>query len=130
MPLQLEIVTPEKMVLSKEVDTVNAPGLQGAFGVLPGHIPFFTALKVGSLHYEAEGKTEYVFVSGGFAEVSDNKVSILAEVAEKSADIDRERAKKSLERAKERMENQEKYDTARLKASLSRALGRLQCCDR
>jgi len=85
--LLLEIVTPDRKVLSQDVDYVGAPGALGEFGVLPNHIPFLSALGIGNLYYKDSGKTHYVFVSGGFAEVSPDKVTILAEAAEKAANV-------------------------------------------
>lgn len=128
--LQLEIVTPDKVVLSEQVDYVGAPGYEGEFGVLPNHIPFLSALAIGSLYYKANGKTSYAFVSGGFAEVSDNKVTILAESAERAEDIDIERARKAQERAEERLKAQrDKVDATRAEAALQRALARLRVRD-
>ncbi|TVM17588.1 F0F1 ATP synthase subunit epsilon [Oceanidesulfovibrio indonesiensis] len=125
--LQLEIVTPDKLVLSEAVDYVGAPGQQGEFGVLPNHIPFLSALSVGNLYYKKDGKTSYVFVAGGFADVTSNKVTILAEAAEKAEEIDIERARKAKERAEARMakaEDQVAY--ARAQAALQRALIRMR----
>ena len=90
--LQLEIVTPDKVVVSQTVDYVGVPGIEGEFGVLPHHIALLSALAIGDLYFRVDGKTEHVFVSGGFAEVSDNKLSILAESAERGEDIDTARA--------------------------------------
>ena len=125
--LLLEIVTPDKLVLSQDVDYVGAPGLLGEFGVMANHIPFLSALGIGSLMYKIGGKANYVFVSGGFAEVSGNKVTVLAEVAERPEDIDVERAKKAQERAKQRLERErEKVDFARAQAAMQRALYRMK----
>lgn len=79
--LRLEIVTPDRVVLGTDVDYVGAPGVDGEFGVLAGHIPLITALNIGSLYYRIDGKTYWVFVAGGFVEVADNKVTVLAESA-------------------------------------------------
>jgi F-type H+-transporting ATPase subunit epsilon len=125
--LLLEIVTPDKLVLSQDVDYVGAPGLLGEFGVMANHIPFLSALGIGSLMYKLGGKANYVFVSGGFAEVSGNKVTILAEVAERPEDIDVERAKKAQDRAKQRLERErEKVDFARAQAAIQRAMYRMK----
>ena len=94
--LQLEIVTPDKVVVSQTVDYVGVPGIEGEFGVLPHHIALLSALAIGDLYFRVDGKTEHVFVSGGFAEVSDNKLSILAESAERGANAARERAEARL----------------------------------
>ena len=124
--LQLEIVTPDHLVLSKEVDYVGAPGLEGEFGVLPGHVPFISALAVGCLYYKAAGKTRYVFVAGGFTEVSDNKVTVLAECAEEAELIDFERAQQALQRANERIARKEHdINLVRAEAALRRATNRL-----
>jgi F-type H+-transporting ATPase subunit epsilon len=125
--LLLEIVTPDKLVLSQDVDYVGAPGLLGEFGVMANHIPFLSALGIGSLMYKSGGKANYVFVSGGFAEVSGNKVTVLAEVAERPEDIDVERARKAQERAKQRLERErEKVDFARAHAAMQRSIYRMK----
>lgn len=124
--LQLDIVTPDQLVLSKEVEYVGAPGLEGEFGVLPGHIPFISALSIGGLHYKANGKTHYVFVSGGFAEVSNDKITILAESAEQADTIDFARAETARKRAEERLvKREENINITRATAALTRATVRL-----
>lgn len=126
--INLEIVTPDRKVLSQPVDYVGAPGIEGEFGIMANHVPFLSALGIGNLYYKENGKYFYVFVAGGFAEVSNNKVTVLAEVAEKAAEIDVERARRSHERAEERMRQQkEKLDFARAQAALQRSLARMRC---
>nr|WP_321260486.1 F0F1 ATP synthase subunit epsilon [uncultured Pseudodesulfovibrio sp.] len=126
--LKLEIVTPDRKVLSEDVDYVGAPGIMGEFGILPNHVPFLSALGIGNLHYNQDGKAHYVFVSGGFAEVSHNKVTILAEVAEKATEIDTDRAKLAKERAEERATAaKEKIDAIRNQTALKRAIMRINC---
>ena len=126
--ITLEIVTPDKMVLKEDVEYVGAPGINGEFGVLPNHIPFLSALVIGSLYYKLNGKKYYVFVAGGFAEVSPAKVTILAEVAEKADDIDLERARIAQDRAEKRAaQQQEKLDHAAAQAALARAFHRMKC---
>nr|WP_321513078.1 F0F1 ATP synthase subunit epsilon [uncultured Pseudodesulfovibrio sp.] len=126
--LKLEIVTPDRKVLSEDVDYVGAPGIMGEFGILPNHVPFLSALGIGNLHYNQDGKAHYVFVSGGFAEVSSNKVTILAEVAEKATEIDTERAQKAKERAEARAAaTKEKLDAIRNQTALKRAIMRISC---
>jgi F-type H+-transporting ATPase subunit epsilon len=88
----LEIVTPEKVVVTAEVDEVVLPGIEGEFGVLPGHIPFLTALKVGELVYRTKESAEHLAVSWGYVEVTANSVKVLAETAEKATEIDLSRA--------------------------------------
>jgi F-type H+-transporting ATPase subunit epsilon len=128
--LLLEIVTPDRKVLSEPVDYVGAPGVVGEFGVLPNHIPFLSALGIGNLYYKVGGKSHYVFVAGGFAEVGADKVTVLAEVAEKATEIDAERAQKAKERAEVRLaQQQDKLDYARAQAALRRALARIGARD-
>ncbi len=128
--IKLEVVTPEKSVVSEEVKTVIAPGSLGEFGVLIGHTPFLSTLKVGSLRYMDANNTEkYIFISGGFAEALPDKVTVLAESAERRRDIDIQRAKTSLERAQKRLaevSKKEDLDFMRAKAALERALHRLK----
>jgi F-type H+-transporting ATPase subunit epsilon len=129
--LRLEIVTPDKVVLEADVDYVGASGVDGAFGVLPGHIPLLSALAVGELYYRQGDSTHWVFVGGGFSEVSDGKVTVLAESAEMSSDIDAERARRALERARKRLDgNEPDTDHARAAAALHRALHRLHAAGR
>ena len=125
--LRLIIVTPDKTVLDTEADFVSVPGIEGVFGVLPGHIPFLSALGIGCLHYTLTGETHYVSLSGGFAEVLNNTVRILSDSSERAEDIDRERAEKSKERAMQRLHQaQEKsVNLLRAEASLHRAISRL-----
>ncbi|GAB6059617.1 F0F1 ATP synthase subunit epsilon [Desulfonatronum parangueonense] len=125
--IHLEIVTPDRKLLSEDVEFVGAPGYNGEFGVLPDHAPFLSALGVGSLHYNKDGRTYWIFLSGGFAEVSGNKMSVLAEVAERAEEIDAERARKAKERAEKRMiEQKAQIDFARTQAALQRALARMK----
>lgn len=127
--LYLEVVTPEKILVKRTVEMVVAPGAEGEFGVLEGHIPFLSALNPGELRYMAEGKTERFAVMAGFAEVLDNKVSVLVDAAEKAVEIDVERARRALERARERLEKQRgapDVDFIRAEAALRRALIRLK----
>ena len=129
--LRLEIVTPDKVVLEANVDYVGAPGVDGEFGVLPGHIPLLAALSIGELYYKQGAETHWAFVAGGFAEVSDNKVSILAEAAELSSDIDVDRAQQALERARlEAKPGKADVDLIRATAALQRAVGRIHVASR
>jgi len=128
--LRLEIVSPDKKVLSEDVDEVVAPGSEGQFGVLPGHLAFLTTLDVGELAYRKGGTTTYVFVNEGYAEVSDDKVTILAESAERAEEIDVARAEAAKGRAEDRLSRApaevETIDTARAEAALKRAIWRIQ----
>ncbi len=126
--IKLEVVTPEKYVVDEEVDIVVAPGVVGEFGVLIGHTPFLTTLKTGTVRYtDANGKERFVFVSGGFAEALPDKVTVLADSAERRRDIDVARAKAAQQRAMDRLaqEKAEDIDFLRAKLALERAISRL-----
>jgi F-type H+-transporting ATPase subunit epsilon len=97
--LTLEVVTPERVVISEEVDEVVLPGLEGEFGILPGHIPFLTALKIGAMYYKKGEVSEYLALSWGYVEVASDRVMVLAETAEKATEIDLKRADDSREAA-------------------------------
>ncbi|MDM8521982.1 F0F1 ATP synthase subunit epsilon [Desulfococcaceae bacterium HSG8] len=131
--IRLEIVTPEKSVVSEDVQIVMAPGTLGEFGVLVGHTPFLTTLKVGSIRYkDAEGKDRSVFVSEGFAEALPDKVTVLAESAERRRDIDVDRARSALERAQKLLaaeDKKEEVDFARAKSALARAMQRVKAAE-
>jgi F-type H+-transporting ATPase subunit epsilon len=100
----LEVVTPEKLLLSQQVDEVIAPGSEGEFGVLPGHCHFLSTLKIGELRYRVDQETHSMAVLWGFAEVTPTKVTIMAEVAEKAEDIDVERAAEKVAEAERRLQ--------------------------
>jgi F-type H+-transporting ATPase subunit epsilon len=102
--IQLEVVTPEHLLLSKQVDEVIAPGSDGEFGVLPGHAAFLTTLKIGELQYKIDNAWHYMSVLWGYAEVNPSKVTILAEVAEKAEDINVERAAQKVAEAEQRLQ--------------------------
>jgi F-type H+-transporting ATPase subunit epsilon len=128
--IKLEVVTPEKAVVDEDVQMVIAPGALGEFGVLSGHTTFLTTLKVGIIRYtDADGKEQYVFVSGGFTEALPDKVTVLAESAERQQDIDLARAKDALQRAEKRLaedRSKEEFDFGRANAALERALQRIK----
>ena len=128
--LKLEIVTPYGLILSEDVDEVSCTGSEGDFGVLPGHVSFFTTLKIGMLAYKKGSATKYVFVNWGYAEVGPEEVMILADSAEKSEDIDLERAKAAIKRAEERLKKVEEFDFARSTSSLERAVARVQVAEK
>ncbi|MFP4572881.1 MAG: F0F1 ATP synthase subunit epsilon [Desulfobacterales bacterium] len=129
--IKLEIVTPEKYVISESAQIVMAPGTLGEFGVLAGHTPFLTSLEIGKVRYrDAGGSDKVVFVSGGFAEALPDRVTILAESAELKQDIDYERAKAAYERAQKRLEERkENLDHTRAQAALHRALTRMRIAE-
>jgi F-type H+-transporting ATPase subunit epsilon len=125
---QLEIVTPERRVYSGAAERFQGPGTEGSFGVLARHAPFLTSLKTGQLAFlDAKGKERRMAASGGFVEVGDNQVTVLAETAEFAEDIDVARARAARSRAQERLEKKEEgIDLARAQAALARALNRLK----
>jgi F-type H+-transporting ATPase subunit epsilon len=100
----LEVVTPEKLLLSQDVDMVIAPGSEGEFGVLPGHCHFLSTLRIGELRYQTGEIWHYMSVLWGFAEVTPSKVTVMAEVAEKAEDIDVGRAQQAVEKAEQRLQ--------------------------
>jgi F-type H+-transporting ATPase subunit epsilon len=124
----LEIVTPERQVLSRQVESVTLPGVQGELCVLPMHIPLLTSLQVGSLSYRLDGKRHYAYVGGGFVEVTHDRVLVLAEVAELPEEIDIARAMRAGERARVRLESQrqEEFDFQRAQAALHRSISRIK----
>ena len=130
--LTLEITTPMRMVVTELVDEVVAPGSEGYFGVLPGHAPFLTTLGVGVVTYRIGRDEHHLAVSGGFAEVRNDKVIILADSAERPEEIDRARAEQARERAERRLSgrSQEEINYARCQIALARALTRLQVASR
>jgi len=127
--LHLEIVTPTKITVSRDVDMVVAPGSLGEFGILEGHVPFLSGIMPGELRYTVDGKMEYLSVTSGFAEVSDDNVSILVDAAETASDVDLERAKKAMERATERLSkarSAEDIDFIRAEIAMKRAITRIK----
>lgn len=130
--VKLEVVTPEKYVISEDTQIIMAPGSLGEFGVLRGHTPFLTSLKTGRLHYkDASGKERELFVSGGFAEALPDRVTVLAEAAETRSEIDVDRAKAALERAQKRLEQEKAEDInyERARSSMYRALERIKLAE-
>lgn len=126
--LQLEIVTPDRQVAREVVSGVSIPGKNGYLGILPGHSPLLSELKVGELSYTREGVARYLAVSWGFAEVLPDRVIILAGTAERAEEIDVERAEQARQRAEERLKKltDPEIDMERARAALDRALTRLQ----
>ena len=126
--LQLEVVTPERRVLAEAVDMVTVPGLGGELGILPGHTPLISQLQTGVLSYANGGKTSQLHVSGGFLEVRDDHVSVLAEVAERPEEIDAQRARLAREQIEKQLSawngSEEDFEIARDK--LERSAVRLQ----
>ncbi len=131
--LFLEIVTPERVQVSQEVDMVVAPGTEGEFGVLPGHVLFLSGIVPGELRYTSGSQRESMAVTTGFAEVSNDKVSVLVDAAEKAGDIDVDRARNAMERAKERLAKEraaQDIDFLRAENALKRAIARLKVAEK
>ena len=126
--LQLEVVTPERRVLAEPVESVTVPGAGGELGILPGHTPLISQLKTGVLTYTREGKTSQLHVSGGFVEVRDDRVSVLAEIAERPEEIDASQARSIRERVEKQLSawtgTEEELEQARV--DLERAQVRVQ----
>ena len=127
MPIHLEIVTAERVVLSDDVDQVNVPTKDGRVGILPRHAPLLTILDIGELTIIKDGATTPFAVSGGFMEVLPNRVTILADTAERADEIDEARAEEARRRAEEQIaQRQSNQDIALAEAELRRALIRLK----
>ena len=128
--IALEVVTPTGAVVNENVDIVNAPGYGGDFGVLANHAPFLSTIKIGILSYETGKKRASLMISGGFCEVSNNKITFLVESAEFGSQIDVERAMKAKERAEKRLTKAQSHDESvnvmRAEAALQRSLVRLK----
>jgi F-type H+-transporting ATPase subunit epsilon len=129
--MRLEIITAEREVYADDVDVVVAPGIEGQLGILPHHAPLMTALQPGELMIRQNGEEIYLAVTGGFMEVLGNKVTILADAAERSEEIDEARAREAMERARERLERREAdLELEQALASLRRAQVRLNVVSR
>ena len=126
--LQLEVVTPERRLLDESVNAVTVPGRGGEIGILPGHAPLISELRTGVLSYNEDGTTFQLHVSGGFVEVNNDRVSVLAEIAERPEEIDAARARLSRERTEKQLTawsgSEEDFEKAR--AKLERSMVRLQ----
>jgi F-type H+-transporting ATPase subunit epsilon len=128
---QLEIVTPEKMVVKDVAEEMQIPGKNGYLGILPGHAPLITELAVGEISYRNDGYTRHLAVAWGFAEVLPDRVTILAETAERPEEIDMKRALEAKQRAEERLKNSKtEVDYTRAQDSLDRADTRLQVAEK
>lgn len=128
--IRLEVVTPTGAIVNEDVDIVNAPGYGGDFGILANHAPFLSTIKIGTMTYEKGKERKSLMISGGFSEVSNNKVTFLVESAEFGDNIDVDRAMKARERAEKRLAQGVQHDEAlnvlRAEASLQRAVARLK----
>ena len=128
-PFQLEIVTPTKLLDEGQVEYVRCPGLDGSFGVMAFHREAIIALGVGEIKVTQNGKDHFLATSGGFAEITREKVELLLETYERTEEIDTSRAENALQRAEERIKARE-TDTIRNQAALERAANRLRVSKR
>ena len=127
--LELDVVTPERRVLQESVDMVTVPGFGGELGVLPGHTPLISRLQTGVLSYVADGQTTQLLISGGFVEVNQDRVSVLADVAERPEEIDVAKARQVKDQVEKKLNSWteatgEEFETAR--TELERSLVRIQ----
>jgi F-type H+-transporting ATPase subunit epsilon len=129
--LHLEIVTPDRAVVAEDVDEIQVPGAEGHFGILPGHTPLLASLQVGELWYRAGDDTHHMAIAFGFVEVRLDRVTILANGAEKAIDIDISRAEAAKVRAEERLSSATAdMDIERARISLLRSIARLRVAAR
>ena len=127
----LEIVTPDRALVREEVDEIQLPGSEGYLGVLPGHTPLLTTLKVGELWYRAGAEKHYLATAGGFAEILPDRVTVLAQIAERAQDIDTTRAEAAKRRAEERLSKAAPgIDFERARIAMMKSLIRLQVASR
>jgi len=128
---QFEIVTPTRTLDKGQVNYVRCPGMDGSFGVMANHLEGIIALSIGEIKVTIDGKEEYLATSGGYTEITDEKMQLLVESVEDSDEIDTDRAKRSLERAQVRKEKHSlEIDGVRVELSLYRALNRLRVARR
>lgn len=129
--LALEIVTPDRALVKEQVDEVQLPGADGYLGVLPGHAPLVTTLQVGEMWYRTGQDTKYLALAFGFAEVLPDRVTVLAQIAEKAEDIDTSRAEAAKVRAEQRVASPEAgIDFERARIAMMKSLIRLQVATR
>ncbi len=128
----LEIVTPYGLLVSSKVEEVYIPGSRGDFGVLPGHAPFLTSLRIGELHYRGDKEVYYLAINRGFAEVTPTKTTIITDTAESAGEIDLERVRAAKTRAEERLKSLSQADPAYGQEidALQRAKLRLQVAEK
>ena len=129
--IDLQIVTPDKMLVHEPVDEVEIPGTEGYFGVLPGHTPMLASLAVGELWYRTGQEKTFLSIAFGFAEVLPDRVTILAQLAERAEDIDVNRAEEARKRAESRLaQPKTEMDYDRARAALMKSVARLQVASR
>jgi F-type H+-transporting ATPase subunit epsilon len=127
---ELEVVTPERLVIKDVAEEMQIPGKNGYLGILPGHAPLITELGVGEIAYRVGSASHHLCIAWGFAEVLPNKVTILAETAERAEEIDIARAQRARQRAEERLQGGGDVDYDRALVALERALTRLEVAER
>jgi len=129
--IKLELVTPARLLVSEEVDEVIAPGYEGEFGVLPDHTPFLVILSIGVLRYRKSNQEWKIAVGGGFAEVTSDRVVILADVAEKAEEIDVDRAQRAHERAENALKDLVMDDAEfnKMNSALRRSIARMSAAE-
>jgi F-type H+-transporting ATPase subunit epsilon len=128
--IQLEVVTPERLVVSEPAEDIQIPGKTGYLGILPGHAPLVTEIAVGEISYHTGGRLQRLAVAWGFAEVLPTKVTILAETAERAQDIDVKRAQAARQRAEEELRKAGPNGSAEAQAALQRASARLEVAEK
>jgi F-type H+-transporting ATPase subunit epsilon len=128
--IELQIVTPDKLLVREQVDEVEIPGSEGYFGVLPGHTPMLASLAVGEMWYRQGQEKTYLSLAFGFAEVLPDRVTILAQLAERAEDIDIARAEEAKRRAEARVVQAKDIDYERARTALVKSLARLQVASR
>ncbi|MDI6741839.1 MAG: F0F1 ATP synthase subunit epsilon [Smithella sp.] len=130
--LMLEIVTPEKMAFTGKIEEVTIPGTEGEFGVLRGHEPFLSSVDIGELSFVKDGKKTHYAVNTGYAEITSGKVTILIETAERSEDIDKERALRAKDNSEARLGQLTKEDEGFeiMRAALARAIARISVAEK
>ncbi|MBA4418086.1 MAG: ATP synthase F1 subunit epsilon [Syntrophus sp. (in: bacteria)] len=130
--LNLEIITPERVVVSEEVDMVEAKGALGEFGILPGHVQFLTTLEIGEICYAQGTQSRCLATSGGFAEVVDNKVTFLVDTTEFAEEIDIDRARRALERAEKELKElaAEEKEYKLYELAITRAMTRISAASK
>ena len=127
---ELQILTPERLLVKAQVDEVVIPGTQGYFGVLPGHTPMLAALSIGEMWYRIGQEKTYLALAYGFCEVLPDRVTVLARIAERAEDIDPARAEEAKKRAQARLQQMKDIDFERARMALEKALTRLQASSR
>ena len=127
---ELQILTPERLLVKAQVDEAVIPGTEGYFGVLPGHTPMLAALSIGELWYRIGQEKTFLAIAYGFCEVLPDRVTVLARIAERAEDIDPARAEEAKKRAQERLQQMKDIDFERARMALEKALTRLQASSR